>query len=470
MALTNLTNGRAPERPYAWSGSGGTWRRSLASLAFSWPWFDGASEWALRRFFFPASRLWAAARTADGSAERFYEAASVAPHADDAQKLAVALARFQKARARAVALEAEWQRVFFGWEESPVAYRSAVEAARLDAAHAYNAARRFFAFLLRRGVPPIKLDIQSPQTVETIYGAPGDVAAFTAPPDPMPAMEISRPVPGVAGTDYWVRFKSPRLGDTVYARVHEPVGVSDPPTLIYGHGVCVEYDHWRGLIDESARLCAAGFRIIRPEAPWHGRRAPTGTFAGERLIASFPMGLIDGFFGAVQEWAVLADWSRKTSRGPLAFGGTSLGALTAQLAADRARAGAARLRPDGLFLITHCGRMGDATAQGEMTNIFGAAYDPHANGWTPERIEDYLRLLDPRPEAPVAPAKIVSVLGKRDRVTPFASGLALVQAWGVPEANQFIFDRGHFSMPMTLIRKNAPMARFSAVMTSPTRR
>jgi pimeloyl-ACP methyl ester carboxylesterase len=469
MALTNLTNGLAPKsRPYTWSGRGGTWRRSLASLAFAWPWFDGASEWALRRFFFPTSRLWAAARTADGSAERFYDTLGLAQHPDDERKLAVALARFQKARARAAALEAEWQRVFFGWEESSVAYRSAVEAARLDAAHAYSAARRFFAFLLRRGLPPIKLDIQSPEVVETIYGkARSDLASFTALPGPMPAVEISRPVPGVVGTDCWLRFKSPRLGDAVYARVHEPVGVSDPPTLIFGHGVCVEFDHWRGLIDEATTLCAAGFRVIRPEAPWHGRRTPAGAFAGERLIATFPTGLLDGFFGALQEWAVLADWSRKTSRAPLAFGGTSLGALTAQFAADHARNGPERLKPDGLFLITHCGRLVDATAQGEMTNIFGAAYDPHANGWTPEHIADYLRLLDPRPKAPVAPERIVTVLGKRDRVTPFASGLALVQAWGVPAANQFIFDRGHFSMPMTLIRKKAPVARFCRVMAGP---
>lgn len=468
MALTNLTNDLAPEPwPYTWSGRGGTWRRSLASLAFSWPWFDGASEWALSRFFFPASRLWAAARTADGSAERFYDTLGIAPHPDDERKLAIALARFQKARARAAALEAEWQRVFFGWEESSVAYRRAVEAARLDGAHAYNAARRFFAFLLRRSAPPIKLDIQSPAAVAAIYGgARTDLKPFTAPPDPMPAVEISRPVPGVVGTDYWLRFKSPRLGDMVYARVHEPMGVSDPPTLIFGHGVCVEFDHWRGLIDEATTLCAAGFRVIRPEAPWHGRRTPAGAFAGERLIATFPTGLIDGFFGAVQEWAVLADWSRKTSRGPLAFGGTSLGALTAQLAADRARDGPARLAPNGLFLITHCGQIVNATAHGEMTNIFGAAYDPHANGWTPELIADYLRLLDPRHEAPVAPTRIVSVLGKRDRVTPFANGLALIQAWGVPDANRFIFDRGHFSMPMTLIRDQAAVKRFCEVMQS----
>jgi pimeloyl-ACP methyl ester carboxylesterase len=475
MASTNATPDAAADgmaskrRPYLWSGVGGRWRRVVWSLAFGWPWFDGLSEWMLRRFFFPASRLWAAARLADGSTERFYEAIALPRRREDSARLEAALARFQKARARAAALETEWQRVFFGWDDTSTAYRSAVEAARLDGAHAYNAARRFFAFLLKRGVPPIRLDIESPPQVDAIYGrARESLAPFAAPPDPMPAVEMSRAIPGAVGTDYWLRFKSPspRLGDTVYARVHEPEGVTDPPTLIFGHGVCVEFDHWRGLIDEATTLTKAGFRVIRPEAPWHGRRTPAGAFAGERMIATFPTGLLDGFFGALQEWTVLADWSRKNSRGPLAFGGTSLGALTAQLAADRARDGPARLRPDGLFLITHCGRMADATEHGEMTEIFGAGYDPDANGWTRETIERYLGLLDPLPQAAVAPDKIVSVLGSRDRITPFASGLPLLKAWGVPAENTFVFDRGHFSVPLTLIRKKAPVERFCKVMRS----
>jgi hypothetical protein len=72
------------------------------------------------------------------------------------------------------------------------------------------------------------------------------------------------------------------------------------------------------------------------------------------------MGLIDAMTGAVREWSVLAHWARATSNGPLGFGGTSLGALTAQLAADRAHDWPHELRPDALFLITHCGHVGDA--------------------------------------------------------------------------------------------------------------
>jgi hypothetical protein len=162
---------------------------------------------------------------------------------------------------------------------------------------------------------------------------------------------------------------------------------------------------------------------------------------------------------------VLADWSRRTSRGSLAFGGTSLGAQMAQLAADCAAAGPAHLRPEGLFLVTHCGRMTDATVHGEMTEIFGTAHDVRAKGWTHESLDAVLRRLDPSPRPPVQPERIVSVIGSRDRVTPFACAVPLIDAWKVPAANRFIWDRGHFSMPMTLIRNARPVKQFREVMS-----
>jgi hypothetical protein len=296
-------------------------RRNLAGYALAWPWFDRLSAWMLRRLYFPASRLWAAAELADGSAERFWEAVPMRRRLEHSERLETVLARCDRARVRAQALEAEWQRVFFGPEESSLNYKSAVEAARLGSRHAYNAARRFFLFLLDREVPRARLETATPAEVAAIYGdARRDLAPFVTLPDPMPEIEVSRAIPGLAGADYWLRFKSPsrRLGDTVYARVHEPREAADAPTIIFGHGICVEFDHWHGLIDEADTLCKAGFRVIRPEAPWHGRRAPAGYFGGERLIATYPAGLLDAVLGALPEWAVLADWSRKTSRGALA--------------------------------------------------------------------------------------------------------------------------------------------------------
>jgi pimeloyl-ACP methyl ester carboxylesterase len=449
------------------SSTAGRWQRNLSGYAFGWPWFDGLSSWALRRFFFPASRLWAAAQVANGSPERFYQAAGIARAGDEDRRLAKTLSRIETLRARAAAMEAEWQRVFFGPEDSPTAYRTAVEAARLDASHEYNSARRLFGRWLLRGVPPIRLKTQSPDEVAAVYGdAAREFVRVAAAPATMPAIEVSRTVSTPIGVDYWLRFKSPsaRLGDTVHARVHEPIGASDPPTIIMGHGICVEFENWHGLIHEANTLCAAGFRVIRPEAPWHGRRTPVGSFGGERLVTHFPGALLDAFAGALQEWAVLADWSRRTSRGSLAFGGTSLGAQIAQLAADCAALGPEHLRPEGLFLVTHCGRMTDATVHGEMTEIFGTGHDVRAKGWTHESLDAVLGRLDPSPRPPVPAERIVSVIGSRDRVTPFGCAVPLIDAWNVPAANRFIWDRGHFSMPMTLIRNARPVEQFRDVM------
>jgi pimeloyl-ACP methyl ester carboxylesterase len=468
------------------------WRRMLAGYALGWPWFDGFSAWALRTLYFPVSRLWAAAQLADGSSQRFVQSLRLPPALADSRRLRSALDRFERARIRARAAEAEWQRVFFGPDDSSVAHRLAVEAERREASHNFNATRRYFAFLLLRYSPPVRLDIDTPEEVARFYGEPelppsahsresgnpGQLAHALPPLGPRfrgdersvsaeskTVVEVSRTIPGAVGTDYWLRFPSPsaRLGDTVYARVHEPAGATDPPTLILGHGICVEFDHWRGLIDEADTLCAAGFRVIRPEAPWHGRRTQAGYFGGERVVSVFPSGLLDTFAGAAMEWSVLADWSRRTSRGPLAFGGTSLGAQIAQFAAARAADGPERLRPDGLYLVTHCGHMTEATLRGDMGRIFGSV-PAETKGWSPERMETCLARLDPGSRPPVAPARIVTVLGRRDSVTPFASALPLIDSWGVPPENRFIWDRAHFSMPMTLMRDTRPVARFREVM------
>jgi hypothetical protein len=162
---------------------------------------------------------------------------------------------------------------------------------------------------------------------------------------------------------------------------------------------------------------------------------------------------------------VLANWARQASSGPLAYGGTSLGALIAQFAAEKIGERDARLRADGLFLITHSGRMTDATFNGDMAGLLGVDLSAEKHGWNRERIEAGLGLLDPARLPAVNPKRIVTVLGKRDRITPYASGLSLIDSWGVPDENRFVWDRGHFSMPLTMIRNPAPVARFREVMT-----
>ena len=114
------------------------------------------------------------------------------------------------------------------------------------------------------------------------YGpALDDPASIYAASSPMPEITVSRRVRGPAGMEHWLRFASPspRMADQVYARVYEPEDIADAPTLIFGHGICVEFDHWNGTIDEVAALCGMGIRVVRPEGPWHGRRVLAGTYA-----------------------------------------------------------------------------------------------------------------------------------------------------------------------------------------------
>jgi pimeloyl-ACP methyl ester carboxylesterase len=448
------------------AGAPRNWARKLKGYAFGWPWFDPVSSWALRRVFVPSSLLWAAAEEAGTSTARFCEAAHLPRDGVNERKLSEALLLVSQARERAEAKEREWQRMFFGSGSSDNETRRALESERYAASHAYNLSRRHFGFMLRSDPPKIRSVTQSPDEVAAIYGANFEKLGFEFPATTAVEIETSQKITREAGVDYWLRFQSPSqlLGDTAYARVLEPHGVENPPTIIFGHGICIEFDHWRGLIDEARTLRAEGFRVIRPEAPWHGRRRPSGSFGGQPIMARIPGGLFDAFSGAAQEWAVLAQWARRTSSGPLAYGGTSLGALIAQFAAEKIGAKSEALRPDGLFLITHSGRMTDATFQGDMANLLGVSLDAEANGWSRERIEQGLGLLDPSLLPAVKPEKIVTVLGKRDRITPYASGLSLIDSWGVPDENRFVWDRGHFSMPLTMIRNPAPVVRFREVM------
>jgi hypothetical protein len=295
--------------------------RSAVGRVFGSPLLDPLASLALRRLFFPLSRLWAAADAAGGSAEVFAAAAGIPLRANSRDRLLLALESFEQSKAEAAAVDAAWQRMYFPdpgkqGDMPSAAERVALERARLNLAHRHNLGRRNFRFLLGSSVPRVRLEIAYPEDVEASYAAAlSDPAACFAPPGNRPEVEVSRPVPTAEGRDYWVRFASPspRLGDMVHARVYEPAGIANPPTVIFGHGLCVEYDQWSGLVDEAVELCRLGLRVIRPEAPWHGRRRPAGWYGAERMIGTFPAGSLDLFTGAVREWAVLAEWARRTS-------------------------------------------------------------------------------------------------------------------------------------------------------------
>lgn len=442
--------------------------RSFSRVAATGPWFDPVALYGLKHWLFPLSRLWAAAQAAEDDVDRFLDAVPLQDQTVDRDRIRTALALTDEARVVAEATDAVWrQRMFAPASHLSNMQRLQIERARHGRRHALYLTRRHFRFLRRKPIPRARQTILSPAEAEARHGALLDGTVRLAPlPEEFPKVEQSLTFHRYGDTETWLRFKSPSsvMNDTVLAHVFAPEGVNNPPTLIFGHGIGVESEHWRGLLDETAALVKNGVRVVRPEAPWHGYRTPPGYYGGERIIEVFPSGALDAFSATIQEWAVLADWARNTSSGSLAFGGTSLGALIAQRAADASADWPERLRPNALLLVTHAGDMLETVLNGDLTKLWGNPKDAEDAGWTIENAQRFFTPLNPGPYAAVPGKHIVSVLGSRDRVTPFSSGKQLLDRWAVPDQNRFIWWRGHFSVPATLAHRDAPIKRFSEIL------
>jgi pimeloyl-ACP methyl ester carboxylesterase len=431
------------------------------------PWFDRFTIRFFERLFFPASRLWAAARAANGSTDRFFESVPIEPIPSLAGRVLELLHDFEKMRNDVVASEASWEATFFGESDVSPGTRIQVEAGRLDRRAQYNQLRRRFTFITRYvRVPPVRWEISSPMELAADYArVVRNRSEEFAPPSEMPEVARSRTVPGEFSNDFWIRFASPSvMNDTVVARVSEPSGVTDPPTIIFLHGVGVEFDHWHGMIDEVARLVCLGFRVVRPEAPWHGRRVPDGCYGGERFIATLPRGTLEFCTAQVREVAVLMDWCRRHSGSSVSLAGSSLGAHVARLSASYACDWPRRLQPDALFLVTPSGRLEDAAIEGSFARIWGTAEAAGAEGWSPVLRSKWLSLIDAGRDPVVPPEKIVAVLGERDQVTPYESGARLVETLGIPDENVFRWPLGHFSIPLNMVRNAAPLDRFREII------
>ena len=433
------------------------------------PWFDHVALNTVAYWFFPLSRLWAAAREAEGSVDRFFRSAGVTSSSRLEQRAGRVLAEFEDVRHRMTAIEHDWESVFFGSSASSAAALMQAEQERLGFRHRYNNLRRKFVPLrLARDVQPVKWLIPSPADVEAIYGSfLADPAKAFAPPDTMPDITVShRLESGDGGHNYWLRFNSPspRMGDQVIARVYEPAHAENAPTLIFGHGICVEFDHWKGLVDEVEAMVKMGIRVVRPEAPWHGRRVPDGMYGGEKFIATAPMGALDLFTSAAQEWSVIIDWLRRTTNAPIAIGGSSLGAMTSQIICDKSRFWPERLRPDAAFLVTHCGHIEDAVVHGKLAEVWGIAKATIDHGWRTALIRRYMPLLEAERRPVIPPEHIVTVLGDHDNVTPFNSARTLIDEWNLPPENQFIYRRGHFSVPLGMMRDHEPLVRLRQIL------
>lgn len=433
------------------------------------PWADELILQGLQKFFFPLSRLWAAAHIAEGSVERFIHEAPIQPPASKVAKIRHILDVYEHVRLKNEMTEQLWQTYFFGPEEVSEQRLQIIEEMRLDTRTAYLMTRKRFMPLRKYVKAAIALEPPTPEAIEQHYGQPGQLEQCFALPETRATVERSRSINVPEGKNYWLRFYSEDMQDMAYARVHEPYGVENPPTLIFGHGIFIEFDHHHNLINEVAALNRMGIRVIRPEAPWHGRRVLPGRFGGERLLSTSPAGLIEFLSSQTKEWANWIAWSRATSTGKVAIGGSSLGAQTAKSVAVRAKHWPKALQPDALYMVTHCAHIAEAALDGALSKIWGLSDALREKGWNKELARSWLEKLDPYGEPVMPPSHIVSVLGSEDKVTPFASGNQHLDRWQVPMANRFVYPRGHFTVPLGLIRDHEPLLQLWGLLNSPDR-
>lgn len=432
------------------------------------PWLDRVIAYFLQYWFFPLSRLWAAARAASGDVDTFIQQVPLkAPTARQRRKIQRALDHFERCRLKAFSTETLWDDYFFGQADVPPNRLPIVEEMRLDFRTAYNLARMRFIPLRKLVITSVYMAPPTPQEVTDRFGENGDdVEMLWELPQTFPTVETSRPVPTAAGQDYWIRFPSPSaaMSDVAYARVHEPRGVSNPPTLIFGHGICVEFDHYRQLVDEVTTLTAMGVRVIRPEAPWHGRRVLPGHYGGEQLLSTTPNSMFDFYSAQHKEWAVLIDWARSTSDGAVAIGGSSLGSQTAKAISIRAARWPERLQPQALLAITHSKYVYEAALEGSLSDIWNLGSALRNRGWNQDLEKTWLQRMDPVGLPCMSGNCIVSVTGERDTVTPGTFIGEQMDEWGVPQENRFSYQRGHFTVPLGMICDEEPIKAFANII------
>jgi pimeloyl-ACP methyl ester carboxylesterase len=423
------------------------------------PWFDAVAVRVVTRGYFPVSRGWAAAWAADGDPERFREEAGANLPDFAARRALAGIAD----SARAYEAEAAvWEAALFAPSSPSRDQLIAAERARNRAAFRFMRGRSAFLPWLRR-LPPIRWTVAPPEEVAARHGSRRAMPEAAYPPPAQPKIDTSHAIPGDGRRIYWVRFPSPVLGDTAWAKVVEPEGVDHPPTLIFLHGIGVELEMWPPTVDALDDLVKHGVRIVRSTAPWHAQRMVKGFYGGEPIMARGPEGLLTCFQAWVAETAVLVDWARNAGSATVGVGGYSLGALAGQLVASAGRTWPENLRADALILVGTTGRA-LGIVDGSLARGIGLAAELNRTGWTRSELERWLPLLEPHAPPVMSPGRIVMILGEADDLTPFAGGLALARQWNVPPENLFLRRQGHFSAALGLLSDPAPIERLIALL------
>ncbi|MBI2256911.1 MAG: hypothetical protein HYU58_19980 [Proteobacteria bacterium] len=418
------------------------------------PWIDPLCLWGMG-WLLPAARCWAAAGT--GDVDEF--AKTLKLHAVPSGIAARVQQTAELGRISATA-QARWIEAAFGHGRDLLS----AERARREAAHNYLGHRfNYIWFARRAGVPAVQVDMPVPAELDKVTGAQTP-DSFFALPNALPTVEMSHVIEHDDVREYWLRFPSPdAAADTCWVHVYEG-RQKNLPSLIFGHGFAMEMEMMRGDLRGYRGLAALGCRILLPDAPGHNRRTRAGLYGGESFMRRPPLSGLMHFRQTARELGVIVDWCRSNGSPHVALGGTSLGALTAQVLAERMGTWAANSRPDTLMLLTTTDKVSALTFNSSLATITRIDEAAKLAGWGEAEVAAMARFTDSGARPPIDPARIVLLIGTRDDVTPYDGGRRMAENWRIPAENLFVREQGHFSAAIGLEADPAPFQRTIALL------
>ncbi|MGE5150193.1 MAG: hypothetical protein ACM3II_08740 [Rhodospirillaceae bacterium] len=228
------------------------------------PWLDAAGLFGLRRYM-PLSRLWAAANTAEGDVAVFRDQMGGLPAFWSTFQLRPLLAHHDRLKRAADEARRTWETAIF--DSHQASDPGPLDDRRRRASTVHQMTRGYFAPLLIPRRPALaRWQIDPPGALQA-----DPPALYRAPIDPK-SVEVSRRFVREGLAEYWLRAPtpSPRLvarsgSEQLYARVIEPADGQARDALIFGSGLCLEFDLLAAAPrDPGRRLAAMGWRVIEP--------------------------------------------------------------------------------------------------------------------------------------------------------------------------------------------------------------
>jgi dienelactone hydrolase len=465
-------------------------RSPLGAVTTTGPFESLAVRARPRRFAVLRAR--AAADVALGSGpEAFLREADAPPAPHLAGRIERSLARYARVREAHGDVLERWEAAFWGDGDAGPDRRVALERERRRLSDAQARPDGVFGFLARDHlVPPVKYDVPDPDDAarrwareltdpDRLYGFSDDTVS-----EALPRVTRSATVSGPGTAEYGLRFETPslRVGDTAGARVYEPdaAGNGDPPTFVFFCGLASLGDRQRYWPEEEAvgrRLARGGYRVVVPDAPWHGRREPRGRYSGEPYLARAPVGPVEFYAAAAKEAAVLTDWARAEGAPCVGVGGVGVGGTVALHVAGRCDLWPESMRPEFVAAAGASGGFDRPLDPGGIADLADLEDALSAAGWTDRRLREFAPLTNPPASSALDPESVLVFSGSGRDGAAGATAATLACRWELPRRNVRTWDCGHVGVAARLVRTDAyqravarELGRFAARAGASSRR